>query len=592
MRTIVATAAVALSLIAPVNAAAQSAPVPEGAVWTEETIASSDGVELHADVLRPQAAVESGEKTPVILMIGPYFGHSGQLGAVGAAPLVGGEPYDPVGPSEGPSARFHDFIKGADVIAKGYSVVMVDLRGFGGSSGCLDWAGPGEQADVVHAVEWAASREWSNGKVGMYGKSYDAVTGLAGVAREPEGLAAVVAQEPVYDMYRYLYGDGIRRLNSVLTPALYTGIDATPQSAADDPAYTVNGVNDSQRPGCKPLNYAEQAGGTDHFSPYWRQRDFIALSKGSDVPVFLTQGLPENNTVSDGLAQYLQAHKGYERAWMGPWDHVRGAETTANGTLKMGRAGWYDEVMRFYDQFLKGVEPAVADPAFAIQTNDGKWRGEEQWPPADTVRYTSDLRSGTYTDDGSGSSWGSSATTGIWTISPPLAHDAHLAGSPKAVVPISTPVPNSNLVVSVYDIDETGKAMHITRQGHLLPRNDDYTLDLWSADWKIPAGHRIGVRVTDADTNWWQHVGTRQDVTVYGGSVELPFLSYTRPDTIQGDPGVQLATYTTGRTVQLPAATIAAAESPDFALPPAQTAEPSTEPPPPTKKNGKPIKEK
>ena len=48
----------------------------------------------------------------------------------------------------------------------------------------------------------------------MYGKSYDGVTGLIGVNQRP-GLAAVVSQEPVYDLYRYLYGDGIRRLNSV-----------------------------------------------------------------------------------------------------------------------------------------------------------------------------------------------------------------------------------------------------------------------------------------------------------------------------------------------------------------------------------------
>jgi len=595
MRTIPAAVVLALLLIAAVAVPAH-AGVPEGAVWTEHTIPSTDGVQLHADVLQPQAAVDAGEKTPVILMIGPYFGHAGELGTVGAAPLVGGSPYDPTGPSDGPSERFYDFINGAGVIDKGYSVVMVDIRGFGGSTGCLDWLGPGEQGDVVSAVEWAASQDWSSGKVGMYGKSYDASTGLAGVANRPDGLDAVVAQEPVYDMYRYLYGDGIRRQNSVLTPALYTGIDATPGPAQDDPAYTVNGANDSQRPGCKPLNLADQAGNTDHYSPYWRARDFIALSKGSDVPVFLTQGLPENNTVSDGLAQFLQAHAGYERAWMGPWDHVRGAEMTTgtNPRLKMGRAGWYDEVMRFYDQFLKGTEPAIQDPSFAIQTNDGKWRGEQQWPPADTVRHTSDLRSGTYNDDGSGSSWGSSATTGIWTISPPLPYPAHLAGSGKAIVDISTPVPNSNLVVSLYDIDETGKAMHISRQATLLPANGSYTLDLWSADWKIPAGHRLGVRVFDADTNWWTHLGTRQDVTVYGGSVELPFLSYTRPDTIQGDPGVQLANYTTGRTVQLPAATITDSESPDFALPPEQAQDPSTipPPPPPTKKNGKPIKQR
>ena len=61
---------------------------------------------------------------------------------------------------------------------RGYTYVMVDLRGFGGSDGCLDWAGPGEQSDVVNAVQWAASQPWSTGKVGMYGKSYDGVTGL------------------------------------------------------------------------------------------------------------------------------------------------------------------------------------------------------------------------------------------------------------------------------------------------------------------------------------------------------------------------------------------------------------------------------
>ena len=50
-------------------------------------------------------------------------------------------------------------------------------------------------------------------------------------------------------------------------------------------------------------------------------------AKGSKVPLFLTQGLTENNTVADGTAQYLENHSGYERAWLGPWDHVRGNET-------------------------------------------------------------------------------------------------------------------------------------------------------------------------------------------------------------------------------------------------------------------------
>jgi putative CocE/NonD family hydrolase len=83
----------------------------------------------------------------------------------------------------------------------------------------VDWGGPGEQADVVAAVKWAASQPWSTGSVAMYGKSYDGVTGLIGVNKRPEGLKAVVSQEPVYDLYRYLYGNGIRRVNALLTPA-------------------------------------------------------------------------------------------------------------------------------------------------------------------------------------------------------------------------------------------------------------------------------------------------------------------------------------------------------------------------------------
>ena len=191
---------VCLAMLAAVPAGATAAEVPEGAEWSEATFPSSDGVTLHADILRP-AHLPSGAKTPVILSVGPYFNHSGQVGAAGP---VQDASYDPVGPA-GPSDRFLDLIEGANLMERGYTFVMVDLRGFGGSSGCLDWTGPGEQADVVNAVEWAASQPWSTGKVGMYGKSYDGVTGLIGVNRRPPGLKAVVSQEPVYDLYRYLY---------------------------------------------------------------------------------------------------------------------------------------------------------------------------------------------------------------------------------------------------------------------------------------------------------------------------------------------------------------------------------------------------
>jgi putative CocE/NonD family hydrolase len=151
------------SLGAPVAACA--APVPAGADWSEAYISEADGTRLHADVLRPKG-IPAAQRTPVILSVGPYFNHSGQTGPAGP---VEGTPFDPTA-APGPSDRFADFVNGAHLMERGYTFVMVDLRGFGGSSGCLDWVGAGEQGDVRTAVQWAASQPWSTGKVGMYGQ--------------------------------------------------------------------------------------------------------------------------------------------------------------------------------------------------------------------------------------------------------------------------------------------------------------------------------------------------------------------------------------------------------------------------------------
>jgi len=543
--------------------------------WSEAWIASSDGVTLHADVLRPKGTTDA-DKTPVILSIGPYFNHSGQTGPAGPAE---GTNYDPIGPNAGPSERFQDFVEGSGLLQKGYSFVMVDLRGFGGSNGCLDWSGPGEQADVVNAVAWAANRPWSTGKVGMYGKSYDALTGLIGVDKRPAGLAAVVAQEPVYDDYRYLYGDGMRRLNSVATPALYDGIAATPGPLADSPDYNVASLNN---PACLALNWAAQAGDDNHDSDFWKLRNLIPGAAGSNVPLFLTQGLTENNTVADGLQEYLANHTGYERGWFGPWEHVRGNETDENGRLKMGRAGWYDEVMRFYDRFLKDETQKVADPPFAVQTNDGKWRAEKQWPPADAAIYTTSLWGGAYVDHAQSVATGWDATSGdpsdptvqsgAWTVSTPLPYDVHLSGEATASISVTTTVPNANLAIDVYDLRQDGNGDWtgplVTRQGHLVRGTGFSTipLTLWGADWKFKAGDRIAVRVTDNNQDWWLMAPpSGQPVIVRGGSIALPFLQYLRTQTIQGDPGVQLASYLEDRIATAPAAAVTSAVA--FALP-------------------------
>ena len=53
------------------------------------------------------------------------------------------------------------------------------------------------------------------------------------------------------------------------------------------------------------------------------------------------------------------------------------------------------------------------------------------------------------------------------------------------------------------------------------------------------------------------------------GPVTLPFLTYERTSTIQGDPGTQLEGYL-NETITVPPETLRDSESPSFNLPPAQ----------------------
>src|SRR3954451_21819799 len=113
--------AVLAAALCPAAASAADVPAgappdgPAGATGTQPTTPPSDGVKLHADILRPKGATA---KTPVILSIGPYFNHAGEPGPAGP---VEGTSYDPVGASTGPSDRFLDFVEGAKLMQRGYT---------------------------------------------------------------------------------------------------------------------------------------------------------------------------------------------------------------------------------------------------------------------------------------------------------------------------------------------------------------------------------------------------------------------------------------------------------------------------------------
>ena len=546
-----------------------SAQVPAGAAWTQEYIDTPDGEQLHLDVLRP-AGLPADAKTPVIAVISPYLGHG------------------PVGPSmeTQPNGRMNAFFEGAKVFEKGWTVVLADLRGTGGSSGCLDILGPGEQLDIKTVVEWAADQKWSTGKVAMYGKSYDGNTGVAAAAIRPRGLAAVVAQQVVGDRYSGSYSGGVRYIQSLAYPSASYGSQAELGfTFDDDEQYIVNSL--SQSADC-------QAGLAGHYDPspeteFWKVRDFVEKGKGSTVPFLMTHGFLDTNTnIGAKAIDFFGVLQGPKRLWLGWWDHVRG-DDKAGDRLAMGREGWYDEVMRFLDEHVRGVAPAVRDPAMAIQDSDGRWRTEEAWPPADAGLRSAPLKAGTYTDDGrnlgsndagagAGGLGASDGTTGagVWTVSPMLPHGAHLAGIPTAAVDTAPVAPGTNLVVNLYDIAPDGKATMISRGARLIDKAGVAELPLYPVEWTLHPGHRVGVLVSGANAEAWVHRPTGTTVEVKGGTIRLPFLAWTRHSDLRGAPAPRLEAYRKTAPFDVPAAAYDAVEP--ALVPPAMVPRPVIRP--------------
>jgi predicted acyl esterase len=507
-------AAVALIAAIGLPAASARAEVPPNARWSEAYIETPGEPRLHADVLLPKAAA-AGTRLPVVLSIGPYFPHGGEAG-----------PKSPA--NQGPQLRWRDLIEQGHLFERGYALVQVDLRGYGGSDGCNDLGGRGEQADVKRAVEWAVAQPWSTGRIAVYGKSYDAWTGIMALASKPHGLAAVVAMAPVADGYRAVFDDGVHYdLEWYGMGAIYDAYEATPPTPFDSPEYIRAGAT-STDPACYAENALQSQVSDTPDSPYWRERALPA-ARGSDVPVLWSHGFMDNSAKPDNILPVWSTLTGPHRAWFGQFAHDR-----PNQADLTGRGGWFDELFRFLDRYVKGDAGARPDldPPVEVADGRGRWRAEAQWPPADAVERTVAVHPGTYTDtpgnfaehDPAG---GPATGQGLWSVTDRLGHEAWISGAPRASVETSSAASRAVMIALLYDIAPDRHATLITR-GAAMVTGSRTTFDLYPQDWPVERGHRLGLLLTGSDQDWYLPAHSGAAVQVASGALHVPFLRFRR----------------------------------------------------------------
>lgn len=320
-----------------------------------------DGVAIQMSIVRPD--VPEGTRVPVILKASVYY-H----------------------PLQGIDARVCEAKLTENFVPQGYAVVLLAVRGSANSGGCMNLMGPGERADIDQAITWLAERPWSNGNVGMVGRSYDGATQWMAAASGNPHLRTIVPASGVPDLFNLLFGGGVpdwRGPSTIINNVYYA------ESAA---FYAPGRSTQSTVEVLACPEYADgnaaaiHSGVTGELDPlgYWSQRRYRdQVEERYRGSILLVQGMADWN-VSPGQqfpwVNALAEHGDLRIKYMlGQWGH-----SDPDGR----RADWADILLEWFDHELKGDEDADLGAVADVQDSTGQWRTATWPPPGDAVAWS------------------------------------------------------------------------------------------------------------------------------------------------------------------------------------------------------------
>ena len=323
--------------------------------------------------------VEPGTKVPVIATIHPYYDFGGE-GVAG----------DDSNPNTIPDAGVGAWVLD-QFVPHGYALAQVSTFGTGKSTHCQDVKGLGEQIGIQAAVHWLGEQNWSNGNVGLMGKSYAGTTNWEAAQNPSPHLKTIVPISGSIGVQQMFYRNGSSEARAMLYDVLYEG--ATADATEDD----MRMCSDDAIGPVSPFTTWLGAGfGGDEWNDYWDERyhlqDVLDNYNGS---VYIVWGMQDWNVDpyhAFPTHELLRQQGINVRTIAGQWAHNypdqpdRHSEVTsgygAEAYPNMTRFDWAVELFPWFEFYLKGIgdEP---ESYVQMQRNDGRWHLEETWPPED-----------------------------------------------------------------------------------------------------------------------------------------------------------------------------------------------------------------
>jgi uncharacterized protein len=296
----------------------------------------------------------------------------------------------------------------------GYNVVIQDVRGRGDSTGTF-YPFLHEQQDGAETIAWLRTLPESNGKIGMYGFSYQGMTQWLAAAAQPEGLLCIAPAQTAHDLYHgWFYNHGVLRLASSLgwglqmlkqdarrlqlreaSEALERAWSSLPSQILHTPTAAHPAIHAEGLP-----TYVTDWLHHDRPGEYWSRMDISTSIEKINIPALHLSGWYD--TYLQGsiegfkkICNHVGSKSARDNQYLiaGPWTHIPWGNRI--GTKDFGPHANLDTdtiLLRWFNHWLKdsnefATEPRICYFVLNETQHEDPWHTAAAWPETNRTLY-------------------------------------------------------------------------------------------------------------------------------------------------------------------------------------------------------------
>ena len=426
------------------------------------------------------------------------------------------------------------------IVPHGFAFAQVSVMGTGRSNHCMDLMGTAEQLGVDAAVTWLGSQNWSNGNVGMIGKSYDGSTPWQAAMFGNEHLTTIVPISGLIGVMELMWRNGSSEARA---PIMHNGVYGS---------YGIDGDLEDSGNMCPDYIAGPATGGAawawggEAAGTYWAERYFLdRVLENYNGSVYLIQGMHDWNVdphMAVPTINLLYDNNIEAKGLFGQWDHDypdrpqimfdrSGVGRGIEAFPEMVRMDWMQDLLEWFTYYLKeeGPKPWLG---VEIQANQGSWRFEDRYPMSNTNELIWELGSSELAAAGGGNTILPDASSGPVYETPPLEESLYFGGLPRLHVNVNTATVGGQIYALLEDCDGAD-CIHI---GHAImdlryhaggadeqtwtPVFEEITalMEFFPMDVEVAAGHTIKLTLRSTGEDYLPSAASTAVTVVNTGS--------------------------------------------------------------------------